>query len=134
MTKRHEQPENYGIAEGGPLRAGVAKSDITTDAEGVVIHDRLYTKALVLDDGRTRLAIISMDAVAIGGIGDIGNDFLPNLRTRIQQELNITDRNVLVHATHTHPPGRLLCNDSEQIDRTFDAVRRALGRVPAVVA
>ena len=43
------------------LRAGVAKSDITIDAEGAVINDSLYAKALVLDDGGTRVAIIAMD-------------------------------------------------------------------------
>lgn len=107
------------------LRAGVAKSDITTDAEGVRVNDPLFAKALVLDDGNTRLAIITMDAVAIGGIGDINDEFLPNLRARIQNELGIPGKNVLVNASHTHPPGPLLCNDEEQLKRTFDAVRRA---------
>ncbi len=51
----------------GSLRAGVAKSDITTAAKGVVVNDPLYAKALVLDDGTTKLVIIAMDAVAIGG-------------------------------------------------------------------
>ena len=32
------------------VRAGVAKSDITTDA-GLEIHDPLYAKVLVLTDG-----------------------------------------------------------------------------------
>jgi len=112
-------------AAAGSLRAGVAKSDITADAEGVVVNDPLYAKALVLDDGRTKVAIIAMDAVAIGGIGDIGDAFLPRLRDRIQKELGIPGPNVLVNASHTHPPGRLLCDDAEQLDRTFDAVRRA---------
>ncbi len=108
-----------------PLRAGVAKADITTDAEGVRVNDPLFAKALVLDDGKTRLAIVAMDAVAIGGIGDIKDDFLPKLRERIQKELGIPGQNVLVNATHTHPPGPLLCNGEEQVKRTFDAVRRA---------
>ena len=116
----------------GALRAGVAKSDITTAAKGVVINDPLYAKALVLDDGSTKLAIIAMDAVAIGGIGDINDHFLPNLRTRIQTELNIPGPNVLVNASHTHPPGRLLCDDNEQIERTFDAVARALKNMTPV--
>ena len=107
------------------LKAGVAKSDITTDAKGVRINDPLYAKALVLDDGRTKLAIIAVDATAIGGIGDIKDDFLPKLRGRIEQELGIAGRNVLVNASHTHPPGRLLCDDKQQLERTFDAVRRA---------
>ncbi|MCP4642554.1 MAG: hypothetical protein GY851_19070 [bacterium] len=109
----------------GSLRAGVAKSDITTDAEGVRVNDPLYAKALVMDDGDTRLAIVAMDAVAIGGIGDISDEFLPELRARIEKELGIPGAHVLVNASHTHPPGRLLCDHTEQLERTFDAVRRA---------
>jgi len=111
------------------LRAGVAKGDITTRTKGAQIHDPLYAKALVLDDGTTRLAIIAMDVVALGMIGDIKDDFLSKLRGRIQKELKIPGRNVLVNASHTHPPGRLLCSDIEQLDRTFDAVRRAAGNM-----
>ena len=114
-------------AEGGGLRAGVAKSDITTSAEGVRINDPLYAKALVMDDGTTRLAIVAMDVTAIGGIGEVGDDFLPNLRARIERELGIPARNVLVNASHNHPPCRLLCEPPEQLERTFDAVRRAGG-------
>ena len=70
----------------GSLRAGVAKSDITTDAKDVAVNDPLYAKALVLDDGTTKLVIISMDAVAIGGICDVQDDFLPKLRSQIEKE------------------------------------------------
>jgi hypothetical protein len=108
------------------LRAGTGKNDITTDAPGVVVHDRLYAKALVLDDGAVQVVIISMDAVAIGGICDINDEFLPKLRGRIEKELKIPSANVLVNATHTHPPGVLLCDGAQQLDRTFDAVRQAL--------
>lgn len=116
------------------LRAGVAKSDITTEEQGVRVNDPLFAKALVLEDGKTRLAIIAMDAVAIGGIGDINDDFLPKLRKRIEEELQIPAANVLVNASHTHPPGRLLCDGEQQLSRTFDAVRRAWeNRVPVRV-
>ena len=121
------------------LRAGVGKSDITSDATDAVIHDRLYAKALVLDDGKTRVAIIAMDTTAVGGrrisqriLDDVGEDFLPRLRGRVQAELDIPGCNVLVNASHTHPPGRLLCDDDEQVDRTFDAVSRALGNMTEV--
>ena len=116
----------------GPLRAGVARSDITTDSSDAVIHDRLYAKALVLDDGMTRVAIITMDVTAIGArhisdgmLPDVSEAFLPTLRERIQNELDILGSNVLVNASHTHPLGRMLCDDDEQVKRTFDAVSRA---------
>ncbi|MEN6347213.1 MAG: hypothetical protein ABFE16_18085 [Armatimonadia bacterium] len=120
------------LTASGHLHAGVAKSDITTTEPGVVIHDRLYAKALVLDDGRTRAAIVALDAVAIGGIGDISDDFLPRLRSRVEQELGIPGLNVLVNASHTHPPGRMLCDDDQQVERTFDAIRRAQAALVAV--
>ena len=121
-------------AVAGSLRAGVAKSDITTSDEGVVVHDPLYAKALVLDDGTTTVVIVAMDVVGIGGISDVSDDFLPKLRHRIEEELGIPGGNVLVNASHTHPPGRLLCDDAEQVDRTFDAVSRAMQGMAAAKA
>ena len=118
--------------QNGTLRAGVAKSDITTDAPVAMIRDPLYAKALVLDDGRTHAAMIAMDTTTIGGraisarmLDDVSEEFLPVLRGRIERELGIPGHGVLVNASHTHPPGRLLCDDREQVERTFDAVRRA---------
>ena len=118
---------------GKTLRAGVAKSDITTDATDAVVRDPLYAKALVLDDGATTLALIAMDTTAIGGrsitagiLNDNADDFMSSLRHGIEQQLNIPGGNVLVNASHTHPPGRLLCDDTQQVNRIIDAVRRAM--------
>lgn len=113
------------MTEQQTLRAGVAKSDITIDDPERYIHDHLYAKALVLSDGATSVAIIAMDVVAIGMICDVQDDFLPKVRARIETELGIPGSHVLVNASHTHPPGRILCPDDELIDRVFDAVRRA---------
>jgi hypothetical protein len=107
------------------LRAGVAKSEISTTDPSMTVHDPLFAKALVLDDGTTRVAIIAMDVVAIGGIADISDEFLPQLRARIEEDLEIPGGNVLVNASHTHPPGPLLVEHAEQVARTVDAVRRA---------
>ncbi|MDD5707487.1 MAG: hypothetical protein PHR35_16310, partial [Kiritimatiellae bacterium] len=114
------------------LHAGVARGDITNRARGAAVRDPLYAKALVLDDDRTRLAIVAMDTTAVGGravsggiLGDGGEAFLPDLRARISKELGIPGGNVLVNASHTHPPGRILCGDREQVRRTFEAVRQA---------
>jgi len=121
------------------LRAGIAKSDITTSNPEIPIMDPLYAKALVLDDGNTKLAIITMDVTAIGGrkisdgmLNDVGEEFLPELRSRMQKKLQIPSLNVLVNASHTHPPGRLLCDDAEQIDRVYDAVNRAMQNMTEV--
>jgi hypothetical protein len=107
------------------LHAGVAKSDITVRDASVIVNDPLYAKVLVLDDGATCAVIIAMDVTAIGGIGDVTDDFLPQLRQRIESELSIDGSHVLVNASHTHPPGRLVCGETELLDKTFDAVLRA---------
>jgi hypothetical protein len=114
------------------LRAGTGKREISTSAPGVVVNDPLYAKALVLDDGNIRLAIIAMDAVAIGGICDIQDDFLPELRNRIEQNLGIPEDNVLVNASHTHTVEPMLCPPTEQLERTLDAVRQAADNMTEV--
>lgn len=116
------------------MLAGVAKSNITADLPPSQIHDPLYAKVLVLDSDGIRAAIIAMDAVAIGCIGDIDDDFLPALRERIQAELGIDARNILVNASHTHPPGRLICDSDELLERTLDAVKRAMSNMVEVKA
>ena len=122
------------LAQGPSLRAGAAKSDISRIEEGLRINDPVYSKALVLDDGTTKAVIIGMDVTAIGGIGEVLDSFLPALRARIESELGIPGLNVLVNASHNHPPLRFLCTPEEQVAKTFDAVKRAFDSMEPVTA
>lgn len=88
-------------ALGNGLRAGVAKTDITNYEAGPV-SDPLYAKALVLTDDQTTVVLITIDAVSIGEIGTIGNDFLGNVRARLQKDHGIVPAHVLVNASHCH--------------------------------
>ena len=108
------------------LLAGVAKVDITNTNAGP-INDPLYAKALVLRDDSTTAVIITVDAVALGEIGPIGNDYLGDVRARIQQQLNIEPANVLINTSHCHG---LVCADVDQ--RTFQAVQQAVGNMVPV--
>ena len=121
------------------LRAGVGKREITNREPGVAVADPLYARALVLHNGLTQVVIIAMDVTAIGGraisdgmLPDIGEEFLPALREEIETELGIPGANVLVNASHTHPPGCMLCNDQEQVQRTLAAVQQALAELQPV--
>ncbi len=115
------------------LLAGVGKNEITTRRAAALIRDPLYAKALVLADGSKEIVIITMDVVAIGGICDVSDAFLPSLRRRIEAELGIPGNRVMVNASHTHPPGEIVCGEEELIERTFDAVRQARGSLVRVV-
>lgn len=101
------------------LTAGVAKVDIT-NVEAGPVNDRLWAKALVVKSDSTTAVIITVDAVAIGEIGHIKNDYLPKVRARIEKELGIQPTSVLVNASHCHG---VVCSDVDE--RTFQAVKLA---------
>ncbi len=110
-------------ANAARLKAGVAKINITNLEAGGLVNDSLYVKALVLENGPIRAVIITVDAVAIGGIGSIGDDYLEKVRSQIQNELNISKKNILVNASHLHGAGYHVCPDIAE--RTVRAVKTA---------
>jgi hypothetical protein len=102
------------------LTAGVAKVDITNREAGPV-NDPLYVKALVLRSEKTTLVFVTLDAVAIGEIGFIKNDYMSKVRDRLQQELGIAPNSVYVNASHCHGVVR-----SDTDECTVQAVATAL--------
>lgn len=93
------------------LRAGVAKVDITpADTDGVevaghrrIVHgvrDPLRAGVLVLDDGETRAAIVTLDAI------NAANELVALARLRISQAASVPPAHILVAASHNHsgPP------------------------------
>lgn len=101
------------------LLAGVAKV-VITDPEAGPANDPLYVKALVLRSGDEIAVIVTIDAVAIAEIGSIRNDFLANVRSQLNRELNLDPARILINASHCH--GKV-CADVEQ--RTVQAVVEA---------
>lgn len=101
------------------LTAGAAKVDITNVDAGPV-NDRLYARALVVKSDSATAVIVSIDAVAIGEIGPIKNDYLGKVRGRIETELGIKPASILINASHCHG---IVCSDVDQ--RTFQAVKEA---------
>jgi len=61
------------------------------------ILDELYAKALVLNDGRTIIAIVSVDLLYTS-LEEITNP----VRAIIKEKIGIPEQNVLICATHTH--------------------------------
>ena len=100
------------------LRAGVAKVDVTRPTART--GDPSYAKALVLSDGKTTAVVVSIDVVAIGEIGSIKNDFLPNVRARVKEQLGIEPKNILMNASHCHS---VISGDIEGL--TFQAIAKA---------
>jgi hypothetical protein len=113
---------------GMQLRAGVGKADITNTAAGPA-NDPLYAKALVLKDEATTAAVVTVDAVAIAEIGSIRNEYLSDVRARLERELDIPPENVVINASHCHGS---VC--PEVAERTVQAVKEAVSAtVPVTV-
>lgn len=116
-----------GNAHAAGLTAGVSKVDIT-DRDAGPVNDPLYVKALVLRNDTVTLALITVDAVALGEIGRIGNDYLPAVRARLESELGINPANIFIGASHCHGA---VCADI--VERTIQAVREAAGNMTPVI-
>ena len=113
-------------APAAALCAGVAKVDITDRAAGPV-NDPLFAKALVLKRGGTTVVLITVDAVAIGEIGRIGNGFLAEVRGQLEKELQIPPSSVVINASHCHGVVR---KDTAQL--VVQAVKEAVKNVDYV--
>jgi hypothetical protein len=90
-------------AQAGPLRAGVAKVDISPTPDMFPIkdmqtygslHDPLFARALVLDNGSAKIALVSCDAIHF----PFGNELIK----AVTDELKIPAANVILNATHDH--------------------------------
>lgn len=129
-------------AEAGPLRAGAARVDITPPADAALpmagyagrtqgfkgIHDRIYVRAIVLDDGATQAAIVAWESL-----------FVPEAvwtttSKRIADEAGIRPEYLLLSAVHDHGAPTLAPNEPspQQVayrtsveNAAVEAVRRA---------
>ena len=91
-----------------PLYAGVCETNITppigTWMSGYAarnmpaqsVHDELFAKALVIDDGTNRIVLMSADIIAFD------NSFVPELKQKISVNCGISPEYILLNATHTH--------------------------------
>jgi len=105
-----------------PVKAGAAKVDVTLSAaelpanyEG--IHDRIYSRAIVIDNGISSAALITVD------IGMMSDQIWTNLTKRAEKELGIPAKNVMLTATHTHSVPWIMGEGFE--DKVFASVRLA---------
>lgn len=115
------------------FRAGAATSNITPSLGGDVIggfvpfpathiHDELHARCLVLDDGRTELALVVCDVLGID------SRLSTEARKLIQQATGIPPDNVLISATHTHSACSALGKDRLKFPRELDDYQRFVAR------
>ena len=114
-------------AAAGPIRAGAAAIDITPTKFPVIVNamftersadkviDPLFAKALVLDDGATRVAMCVVDTCMIP------RDLIDRAKDIAAQATGIPVEKMLVSATHTHSaPSAMACLGS-RVDPEYAA-------------
>jgi hypothetical protein len=121
-------------------RAGAATSNITpwlglsingsmNDIKAAHVHDELNVRCMVLDDGRTRVALAVCDACAVP------LEVVTRAKARITETTGIDSDHVLISATHTHSAGCLAPAFQSEADPLYtrfaavkiaDGVRRAV--------
>ncbi|MFC1604231.1 neutral/alkaline non-lysosomal ceramidase N-terminal domain-containing protein [Planctomycetota bacterium] len=98
----------FGSSAKGSLKGGTAKVDITPPigawlsgygsrkkpSEGIL--DPLYAKALVLDDGQEKIAIVSADLLWVP------LEMTNEIRRQVQEKIGIPQENIMICGTHTH--------------------------------
>ena len=100
---------SLSFGAGGSLRAGAAKIDITPqDLTGITnlwrtpfegVHDKIYLRALYVDDGTNSAAIVASDLVEYGDTMGV--------RERIAKEIGIPADHVILTASHDHNAPRV---------------------------
>ncbi|MGA0806217.1 MAG: hypothetical protein ACO3PV_06850 [Pseudohongiellaceae bacterium] len=117
-------------AADAPLRVGAARIEVTPAQlpdNWLGVNDPVYARAIVLDNGSTRAALVSLDA------GAIPTPLWQELAARVEQELAIPAGHLLLGATHTHSVPRQ--NAPDYADKVFASVRDAAARLqPARMA
>jgi neutral ceramidase len=129
-------------AQAGPLRAGAARVDITPPADAALpmagyggrtqgfkgIHDRIYVRAIVLDDGATQAAIVAWESLFVP------DTVWTTTSKRIADEAGIRPEYLLLSAVHDHGAPTLAPNEPTPQQAAYrtavenaavEAVRRA---------
>ncbi|QDT76730.1 Neutral/alkaline non-lysosomal ceramidase [Gimesia maris] len=131
MTSREARAETTG------LRAGAAAVDITpppgTSLDGVIskngsvigVHDRIFSRALVLDDGHTRIAICVNDLCMVE------RSYFDRAKQIVFEKTGLPVDRILMTSTHTHaaprvPYGRASEKDDAYYEQLIEQMAAAI--------
>ena len=116
---------SFETAAAAQLMAGAAKVDITNP--NAAVDGPLHARALVIKSGDTTAVLVTLDVVSLGEIGYVSNEYLGDVRSRLEKELNIKPTNVIINTSHCHG---IPCDDID--DRTVQAVKAAAAKLVPV--
>lgn len=122
----------FAAAEGEArtgFRAGAAASNITPPVGMDIIggfvpfpskqvHDQLWAKCLVLDDGRTRIGLVVCDILGLA------QPLCAEARRLVEERSGLPQGNLLISATHTHSASSALGTNRFSTNPSLDEYQR----------
>ncbi|MBI4624760.1 MAG: hypothetical protein HY736_16270 [Verrucomicrobia bacterium] len=124
----------FAAAPAAPrLQAGAATSNITPELglrivggfapyPALHVHDELHARCLVLDDGRTKLALVVCDLLGLH------RNLSIEARRLIEEATGIPPGHVMISATHTHSAASALGQSRFVSDQPLDDYQRFVAR------
>jgi neutral ceramidase len=117
----------------GGLKTGAAKVDITPTeqellaAKSLGAVDRIHARAIVVSNGITSAALVSIDA------GGVSAGLFDAVTKRSETELKIPAGNVIINATHTHSSARI--SNDKMIEYVYGIIKTAYEKMePATMS
>jgi len=111
------------------IKVGAAKLNITPTKEelganSLGIHDSVYCRAIVIDNGVTRAALITV-------AGNQSEQSWKASTERMEKELGIPAKNVVLSSTHSHSVGRITGME----EKIFTTAKKAVAKLqPATIS
>lgn len=134
---------------GEDLKAGAAKRNVTpplfvpyltssgngTNAPFTRVHDDLYARAIVFDDGKGAVAVLAVDSIGYdNAILGPGRDFTGELRKRVAAKTGLKPDAVMLAASHSHSaPETLDLTPMRQAPRVADWLEHHLDDLVSTV-
>ncbi len=122
MRDLTQRPDEV-LPERAPLWAGAAKTQITPPIGGLLqsgmtvtstgVLDDLYSTAVVLDDGATKVALVGNDLIYMEAT------LAAAIRERIAAQTGIPGGNVLLNASHTHSGPSISVLSPDPVDMEY---------------
>ena len=124
---------SISLASAGELKAGAATSNITPNIGDEIIggfapitsthvHDELHARCMVLDDGKTKLALVVCDLLGMNRLVS------EEARKQIAAQTKIPPECVLICATHTHSAANALGKDRPAAMHMLDDYQKFVAR------
>ncbi len=131
---------SFSTVSNAQLKVGVGKTDVTpplgTPLRGYYyerlatnVHDELYARAMVIEDGNNTLVLVIVDLIDVAPIG------FKEATIKIQGAFNIPASNIVISATHTHTSPSFSEEYEKMLSvKIYDAVKIAMQNLqPALI-